>query len=410
MRDNERETAMGNHLMLLSLLLCVSCQFEVNHRTTDENKEVELSEEINSLITEPERESSSEELSIGTLEDDQVYYIPPRARRFYFAGSHIQESVRPNVLGHEQVLYYDLYEPLTKSIGVTVINIHGGGYNVGHANYKDQSDHCELFNKLGAHCISVEYRRGWAPDLSSGASSQILTDEDLERALITTEMAKQDVLDAWRHLFDRRLELGVPNNFLLVGTSAGGSLASRISLTNTELSVEYKILGVIVGFGTHSVEEDVVIDNDIPVVIQGGLFDEVSPMFNNTPWFADSEVMIAKGMYNLYDELDEKGFKARLLISAQKGHGFGAYQDEQGLASHYESSMQFFLDVQNAKDVKANYVEYKFNQNDPFDSSILSGMTINTLDQPGFTYEPYESLLRDGLSPDEVLERLGSNK
>lgn len=141
-----------------------------------------------------------------------------------------------------------------------------------------------------------------------------------------------------------------------------------------------------------------------PVVIQGGLFDVISPFFNNHPWFSKAMPM-AKGLANLYDELNKKGYNVRLFISAQLGHGYGAYKNPDGTASHYQDCLDYFLDIEGGKKIP-NYKEYKFTRPDPRYPEIRRGTIINTLDRPDFKYEPYESLLQKGLTPEEIRQQV----
>jgi acetyl esterase/lipase len=338
--------------------------------------------------------------SVGTLDDPQVAIIPEGARRFYYAGAQVQDSTRVNALGDAQVLYYDVYEP--KGNGPAnkymVLFFHGGGYQGAYANEEKFADQCRFFATKDLWCASVEYRRGW---LKQKGSLALIDFKPEEVALLTEtmDMAKQDALDAWDHIHAQtQTSASLPSKYILVGTSAGGSIISRISLTNPDL--DKQVAGAIVGFGTHEDTEAVISNyNNIPVVLQGGLGDTTSPLYTNHAWF-NEDLPRAKGMMNLYEELESKGFDVRFYLSAQRGHGFGFYNRPSGIPSHYSESLQFFQAVITGN-TPANFVEFGFSYADPR-VGVSGGDRIRTTQRPGFRYEPYQTQLESGLSPYEL--------
>jgi len=341
-------------------------------------------------------------LSVGGVDDPKVQQIPAEAVRYFYAGADSSSSVRANALGDEQVLYYDVFPPTTPDNKVTAIYLHGGGYNVGYANNGGILMAIDQLRAMGFWCVSVEYRRGWHGDGSSAVTDDI---SPAEAALFlqAIELAKQDALDAWDHIHTTaRGQEGFWPRYMVVGESAGGSLASRITIANPGLNRQ--VVGAIIGFGTHDFSEPIVA-HDFPVVIQGGLFDPIQPAYDNHIWF-DEDMPQAKGLFQLYEELSQNGYQARLLISAQKGHGFGAYKNPDGTAAHYAESVQFFKDAYYGA-VFPNYVEYAFSRVDPLYPAIQPGDKINTIDAPGFRYEPYQSDFENGLSPAEAIALYG---
>ncbi len=341
--------------------------------------------------------------SVGQVDDPKVQQVPQDAIRYYYAGPDLASSVRTNALGDDQVLYYDVYPPTAPDLRVVAIYIHGGGYNVGYANNGGLEVNIDQLRAMGFWCVSPEYRRGWQGDGSGGASEADLTPAEAALFLEAVDLATEDVLDAWHHLHTVvRKDLGLGFRYMVAGESAGGSLASRITLTNPNLNRQ--VVGAIIGFGTHSDQEPTV-NHGFPVVIQGGLFDPIQPAYSNHQWF-DADMPVGKGLFELYDELSQQGQPARLLISAQKGHGFGAYKNADGSAAHYAEAVQFFKDVYRGAS-PPNYIEYKFSRNDPLYPGISPGDRVNDWDNPGFRYDPYQTDFENGLSPDQVIAIYG---
>lgn len=341
--------------------------------------------------------------SRGMVDDPQLRNVPAGATRIFFAGATLETSVRPNALGDPQVLFYDLYPPLAESNGTTVLYLHGGGYNVGYANNGSVVEACRLLRALGSWCISMEYRRGWHGQADGAVAGNPITEEDARRFDLALELARTDVLDGWRHAHEvARGTFGFPPLYVVAGESAGGSLASRVTLTNPGLSVP--VAGVVVGFGTHALDEPVVQDG-FPVVIQGGLFDAIQPAFDGRVYFSP-RMPSTKGLVSLYREVREKGIPARLLLGAQDGHGFGVYALPAGGGDHYPEALAFFREV-GAGGSPASFLEYRFRRPDPRVPEAGPGVRIRSTERPDFRYDPYQAELEAGAHPDTVRARYG---
>lgn len=341
--------------------------------------------------------------SVGQLGDPMLNNLHPDATRYYYAGASESTSVRTNTLGDDQVLYYDFLprNPAVTKARATLVYFHGGGYQSGSASFASVYDEMEYFRDQGFDAITIEYRRGWHGDGSGGVGEIAAGEGALFQNAV--ELAKTDALDAWDH-FDTnvRSSVGAYGYYLVAGTSAGGSLASRITLTNSALG--HTVVGVIVGFGTHDSSEAVV--NVLPTCIQGGLFDSTSPAYTNNLFFS-SEMPQTKGLFNLYEELDAAGGNVLMFMGVQSGHGFGAYQDVNGLPTHYSTCKNFFKQVYKGTN-GPNYIEYKFSKNnDPFFPQYSSGDTVDTLEDPDFVADPYEADLESGMSPAEIIALYG---
>lgn len=335
--------------------------------------------------------------SVGQLGDSRLANIHTDATRYYYAGTDENDSQRVNALGDSQVLFYDFLprNPAVTKAKATVVYFHGGGYTVGFANFSSIYTELDYFRDAGFDVLTVEYRRGWHGDGSGGVG----TIAPGEGALFETaiELAKTDALDAWDH-FDQnvRASVGAYPYYLVAGESAGGSLASRVTLTNANLN--HAVVGTIVGFGTHAWDEPVV--NDIPTCIQGGMFDPIQPVYENYIYY-DSEMPVAKGLFDLYWEIDGLGGNVIMFVGAQNGHGFGVYANPDGTASHYPTCKGFFKDVFKGTN-EPNHIEYKFKQNDVFFPQYGPGDTVDTISDPQFRYDPPETDFENGMTVDEV--------
>ena len=337
--------------------------------------------------------------SVGQTGDSRLNNIHPDATRYYYAGADATTSQRTNALGDDQVLFYDFLPraPGTKA-KATVVYFHGGGYNVGFANFNSIYAELDYFRNQGFDTITVEYRRGWHDDGSGGVDPALIVPGEGAQFLNAIELAKTDALDAWNHFHTNvRANVGAYGNYLVAGESAGGSLASRVTLTNSSLN--RTVVGVIVGFGTHAYDEPVV--NNLPTCIQGGLFDPIQPPYEHNLFYV-SEMPTTKGLFDLYYELDGMGGNVLMYMNIHDGHGFGSYANPDGTASHYPGCKSFFKDVYKGTE-EPNHIEYQFDRNDPHFPGYGPGDLVDTLIDPSFRADPYETDFENGLTADEVM-------
>ncbi|MFK7992196.1 MAG: alpha/beta hydrolase [Sandaracinaceae bacterium] len=339
--------------------------------------------------------------SRGILGDPQLERLPAGATRVYYAGVDEATSQRCNALGDPQVLYYDLYPAPATPNGTTVLYLHGGGYNVGYANNGSISTMCEQLRSLGSHCVALEYRRGFVAGGDIAVTEVELTAEDAARFEITLEMALTDVLDAWAHLDARAGERGTPTDYIVMGESAGGSLASRMVLTRDEPK---SVVGAVIGFGTHRATERVVESVDFPVAVQGGLFDTTSPAYDNAIWF-DADMPVARGLVDLYTELRAHGTPAFLYLNLHAGHGLAQYQEADGTALHYPEVIRWFLDARDGVPVESG-IEHHYRYDDCEQAPPrMAGDRVRGND--GLRYDPVMADLENGDHPEDVMARYG---
>lgn len=255
-------------------------------------------------------------------------------------------SIKVNALGDQQVLFYDYYAPKKASPELnqyTVIFYHGGGFQSGAANDLCTAYHLEEWLEMGFHGLIIGYRKGWFGDgsISPGGEAEISTLES-KQFEVAAEMALEDAQQAWQHYNTNSTghgrwfsgqtmsqvnvdhKISTPK-YIVMGNSAGGSLVTRTVHTHAYPSADIEVYGAIVGFGTHSISEPILESHkNVPTIVVGGLFDDISPFYTNHVFY-DSDMPLTKGTFNFYEELVENGYMARMLISAQKGHGWASF-------------------------------------------------------------------------------------
>ncbi len=333
------------------------------------------------------------------------------------------DSIKTNALGDQQVLFYDYYAPQKQDNNMnkaTVIFYHGGGYQNGSANGVCPPYHIEEWLQQGFHGLIIGYRRGWWGDGSGspGGEAEISTLE-AQRFVTATDMALEDAQQAWAHYntntqghgrwFSGQAASKVFVNhgksapfYVAVGNSAGGSLVSRTVHTHAYPAGNIRVVGAITGFGTHDVSESALAaNNDVPTIVVTGLLDDLSPAYDNTIFY-DPDAPPAKGTIDFYDELLGLGYSTRILVSAQKGHGWASFGKPSGspwctktipdfavdtsassvsaMANHF--ALAFFFRHYQGQNIP-DYQHFRFAQN----AIYVNGSGFPDIDDQGTVYE-----------------------
>ncbi len=122
-----------------------------------------------------------------------------------------------------QVLDLDLYQPAFDSEyqRPLLIYIHGGGFSGGKRNEAYIQDFCRQIASYGYVVVSMSYRL-----TRQGTETGFGCDCLAEDKLNTFYAAVEDVQDATYFLIERRDQLGIdPQNIILAGSSAGAVAA-----------------------------------------------------------------------------------------------------------------------------------------------------------------------------------------
>ena len=361
--------------------------------------------------------------SLSTAESTLTIQQPDGSTRQIPVFGNEADSVRTNALGDQQVLFYDYYAPQKKDANMnkaTVIFYHGGGFQNGAANGDCPPYHIEEWLEQGFHGLIIGYRRGWWGDGSGspGGEAEISTQE-AQRFVTATDMALEDAQQAWQHYNTNTQGHGrwfsgqaasrvfvdhgkAAPFYVAVGNSAGGSLVTRTVHTHEYPAGNITVVGAIAGFGTHDAAEPLLAShNDVPTIVVTGILDDISPFYDNTIFY-DPDAPAAKGTMTFYEELVQQGYSARILVSAQKGHGWASFGKPSGSAwcgktipdfaidpsasgaaamdDHYALGF-FFHRYQNQ--AVPNYQHFRFAQN----AKYTNGPGFPDIDDVGTVYE-----------------------
>ncbi|MEM8963317.1 MAG: hypothetical protein AAGD38_17660 [Acidobacteriota bacterium] len=303
--------------------------------------------------------------SASTAESSMTIRQPDGSSRQIPVFGNAGDSVAINALGDPQVLFYDYYAPRKKDAATnkaTVIFYHGGGFQNGAANSVCTAYNLEEWLEQGFHGVVIGYRRGWWGDGSGSPGGEApISPAEGQRFEIAADMALADAQAAWAHAntnapgharwFSGQAASRVVVDhaksrpfYVVIGNSAGGSLVSRTVHTQVYPAGNIRVIGAIVGFGTHDATEPVLAShNDVPTLVVTGLLDDISPVYDQ-PIFFDDDAPLAKGTFDFYDELLQNGYAARLLVSAQKGHGWASFGKSSGNAFCTKSIPDFAID------------------------------------------------------------------
>jgi len=335
--------------------------------------------------------------SVGTANDPAVSAVPDGAQRLFYAGEDLEESVRENVLGDAQVLYYDVYRPTGASNGLTALYVHGGAIDSGYANSAESATACRQLSRLGAWCIAIEYRRGFAGFPTAPTEATAITPVRAERYGRAYEDARNDTVEAWFHADSNAESLGFPRRYVLVGLGAGAQIVSDVALATPGLP--YDIAGAVISSGTHRTARPIVRVPGFPVVLQSGLFDTVAPPYGGR-LYLDDDMPTLIGARTLFNQLAAANADVKLYLNAQQGHGPGVYGGAPGEITYYADAMNLFATESGEPTA---VIEYRFTCADANFGAAGRGVRISTAEIDGFRYEPYESDMETGLTPAESL-------
>lgn len=334
--------------------------------------------------------------SIGGPADPGVAIVPGGAERVFYAGDDAASSLKTNGLGADQVVYYDLYAPAGVANGLTAIYLHDGALDGGYANSSESQAVCRQLVNLGSWCAAVEYRRGFAgfDTVPDGATELSATQG--ERYRIALRDSRNDALEALFHLDAAAPDRGMPQRYVMVGQGAGAMLASDIALTTAGLP--YEFAGAVLVSGSHEAGKPLAGTPEFPVVIQSGLLDAVYPAYIGN-LYLDEDMPVVIGARSLYDQLEAAGATVRLLLGAQDGHGAGLFRSGDQL-TFLSQAIQLALD----EGASGASIEYRFRCDDANFGAASPGLVVSTAQIASFRYEPYESDLQSGLTPEQSLE------
>ncbi len=337
--------------------------------------------------------------SVGTVEDPVVAIVPTGVTRYFYAGADAATSVRQNALGAAQVLYYDVYPPTGTAIDLTALYLHDGGLDAGYANSSESETACRQLAALGAWCVAVEFRRGFAGFLELPEQATEISAAQASRYRKAFQDARNDALEAWFHADQQAATIGLPTRYVIAGTGGGARIASDISLATPGLP--YEIAGAIVASGTHDAGRPLAGVPTFPVVLQNGLFDEVAPAYIGNVYL-DADMPITIGAVTLYGQLVEAGAAVKLHLNAQGGHGLQDYRAPSGEVILFAEAIELFTG--GAPEAGLAEIEYRFSCADANFGAAAPGISISTAQFEDFRYEPYQSDLESGLTPAESVE------
>jgi hypothetical protein len=301
------------------------------------------------------------------------------ANRFSVAAAIPDDCARINAQGYPQALFLDVYPAGSKiesdgsgTIATEdnynpqapiMIFIHGGGFDGGGANWKGVLDlQIKQGLALGYHVVSVGYRRGWVPVAQQSTSTYphkmgstefqknvsfkfppISNVQFLQTTEGTEKMAISDLLEAWNWI-DENLELilpGASGEYILFGTSAGGSAVMQLSFSAGPQKSDFnevwrklqaKVLCAVVSFG--SVGEDFLFAGEsgledllpkFPIIYQFSDRDQLVPI-RTAPVYYQKPLPIALGSFDAAQKMTNLGYKVYAMRGILDGHGFHSWK------------------------------------------------------------------------------------
>ena len=269
-----------------------------------------------------------------------------------------------NAKGELQTRYYNLIHPkLTggKARGVFYY-FHGGGGDVGSADYQDVLKTCMNLAQLGFWVVDVEYRRGWtgtepydqwcSPDRDPHNETKEAYLREREAAHLSFEDAEIAVLDAYERINSPGIESHA------TGTSFGGTLAAHIAYGSDRIWKKINLQGCLNQYGGLSMADPLYAT--VPYFGVGGVADDFVPFWNG-PTFVNENGEWIYGCGGLGLALGAMGVDYEIHGTCNKGHGLGAVTEQGAILSYLdfveytprENRIEFYN-----KTNTAPYIEY----------------------------------------------------
>ena len=236
-----------------------------------------------------------------------------------------------NAKGECQRRYYDVYIPPAGGSEV-FFYLHGGGGDVGSADYANVSEICMKLTRKGFIAVSIEYRRGWTGTealdqwCDPNRDPHNATPEQYNRERIAAEMSFADVDSAVRHAYAR---LTARYGFLVshvTGTSFGGASAVYVAYGSPGLANEIYLQGCLNQFG--GMNQDADFFPTVSYYGAGGVADDLVPFWEG-PFFVHPNGIPGYGVGGLGDLARSHGLPTAVVGTCNKGHGRGVMSEEQ---------------------------------------------------------------------------------
>lgn len=235
-----------------------------------------------------------------------------------------------NAKGECQTRYMNYFVPSGKPKGL-FFYFHGGGGDVGSADYTDILQSCADLCKKGYVVADIEYRRGWT---GSAPLDQWCEERDphkesaanYDRSRISAHLSFEDAELAVRFAYQKaKASYGVLPTYTS-GTSFGGTLASYVGYGTPNLAREVNLKGVLNQYGGLSVQDPLYAT--VPYYGAGGVLDDLVPFWEG-PTFVSPDGEPIYGVGGLGEKLRSKGVDAFIAATCNMGHSRGAISESE---------------------------------------------------------------------------------
>jgi hypothetical protein len=233
-----------------------------------------------------------------------------------------------NAKGECQTRYLNYFIPQGTPKGL-FFYFHGGGGDVGSADYTDILMSCADLCMKGYVVADIEYRRGWTgtKPLDQWCEQRDPHTEpaaNYERERVAAHLSFDDAELAVRFAYQKFKErYGVLPTYT-TGTSFGGTLACYVGYGTPNLAREVNLKGVLNQYGGLSVKDPLYAT--VPYYGAGGVADDLVPFWDG-PTYVSPHGEPIYGTGGLGLKLRSKGVKAYIAATCNMGHSRGAISE-----------------------------------------------------------------------------------
>ena len=230
-----------------------------------------------------------------------------------------------NAKGECQQRYVNIVYPNSKPRGV-FFYVHGGGGDVGSADYTSTMSTCLELARNGYVAASIEYRRGWTgfepfDQWCDRTDPFKQPAENYEREQVAAYMSFSDAAEAVRFVYGKVSRDYPGLESYISGTSFGGAISLYVSYYFEGLSDSINLQGCLNQYGGYHQEDS--IHGGVPLLSVGGVADDLVPFWNG-PTYCNPDGVLIYGTGGMGLEVRKYGIPSAIVATCNTGHGRGA--------------------------------------------------------------------------------------
>ncbi|HCX20768.1 MAG: hypothetical protein CMB80_30355 [Flammeovirgaceae bacterium] len=252
------------------------------------------------------------------------------------------QKIKSETVIYEDTLGMDIFTPLTKNANKPVlIYVHGGGFSGGKRDQEQHIEFCKRYAAEGWVTATISYH------LTMKGQS-FSCDQPVQNKINTMFVAAQNINQSVAYLLQRKDELGIdPNKIVVAGSSAGAeAVLHAVYWPKTQegiLPSDFKYGGMISMAGALLDKRWVTNESAVPSLFYHGTCDQLVPYDNASHHYCSADqtgFMMLYGAYSLAMKLKDLDEPYYLVTDCGGGHEWAS----KPIQEKYRKHMDLFLE------------------------------------------------------------------